>query len=71
MMTDFLLDFGRPIIKSIEMSIHYVGGIGNGFKAPKIYTIFPLFHWQVSHFAKNVMIYFFMPSQKKECLACA
>jgi hypothetical protein len=44
MMTDLLPDLGNPIMKSIEISLQIVGGIGSGCSVPRALTFSPLFH---------------------------
>jgi hypothetical protein len=42
MMTDLLPDLGKPVIKSIEISLQIGGGIGSGCSMPRDLTIYPL-----------------------------
>jgi hypothetical protein len=42
MMTDLLLDLGKPTIKSIEISHQIVGGIESGCSVPGDFTVSPL-----------------------------
>jgi hypothetical protein len=66
--TDLLLDFGNPTMKSMIMSTHIVAGMGTGCKVPRCFTVSPLCHCQVSHSTTKVHMSLFMPSQQNECL---
>jgi hypothetical protein len=41
---DLFPDLGNPTMKSIEISIHIVGGIGRGWSVPGILIVSPLLH---------------------------
>jgi hypothetical protein len=44
MMTDLLPYLGKPVIKSIEISLQIAGGIGSGYSVPGDLTFSPLLH---------------------------
>jgi len=70
-MTDLFPDFGNPTMKSMDRSVHIVGRIGNGCNDLGVSIVSPFFLWKISHSAKKVKISFYIPAQKKECLARA
>jgi hypothetical protein len=39
MMTDLLLDMGKTTMKSIQISIHIVGGIESGWSVPRVLIV--------------------------------
>jgi hypothetical protein len=43
-MKDLFPDLGNPTIKSIEMSLQIMGGIGSGWSVPRFFMVSPLFH---------------------------
>jgi hypothetical protein len=45
MMTDLFPDLGKPTMKSIEIYVWIVGGIGSGWNVLGALTVSPLFHW--------------------------
>ena len=47
MITDLLPDFGNPTMKSIEILVHTVDGMGKGCNVPGGFTFSPLCRWQV------------------------
>jgi hypothetical protein len=67
MMTNLFLDLGNPKIKSMEIPIQIVVGIGKGCNYVKGFTILSLFLWHVPHYTTNLVhMSFFIPSQKNE-----
>jgi len=44
MMTDLFPDFQRPVMKSIETSVHIDAGMGNGCNVPGALTVSRLWH---------------------------
>jgi hypothetical protein len=64
-MTNLFLDLGNPKIKSMEIPIQIVVGIGKGCNYLKGFTISPLFLWHVSHSTKSAYVFLHV-SQKNE-----
>jgi hypothetical protein len=44
MMIDLLPDLDKPTMKSIEISVQIVNGIGRKWSVPRAFTVSPLFH---------------------------
>lgn len=64
MITDLFLDVGRPVMKSMDMSIHTDAKRGKGCKVPSCLIFSPLLRWNTSHLEKKVRMSFFMLVQK-------
>ena len=70
MMTLFPYDFGEPIIKYIETSIHLCLGMESGCRRLGVLIVSTLFCWKTKHSATNFWTLVLRPSQKYLSLPC-
>jgi len=64
-MADNLVEWGRPSMKSFEMSSQTLLGIGNGCNSLARVCVSYLLCWQVSHCWINAVMFDFIRTQKK------
>jgi hypothetical protein len=54
MIIDLLSSFNKHVVKSINMLVHMMAGMGTGFNATRGFTVSPLCHWKMSHLSVKV-----------------
>jgi hypothetical protein len=48
-----VLDIGKSVMKSIDISLHCRSGIGSGFKKPRLFSLYMALLPQMSQLGKN------------------
>jgi hypothetical protein len=65
MMTDLFPDLGKPTMKSIEISVQIVGGIGSGWSVLGDLTVSPLLLTCITFNHKGVNVLFHTIPEKR------